>query len=345
MKAQSSLVMKNVSYKYTNGNFELKSININTSDKPITCLLGNSGCGKSTVLNLIMGLEKPTTGTIFVGDKCLNNGKYFVAPEDRNIGVVFQHASLFPHKTVIENIIFAVKNANQAMRKSIAMDVLEIFNLGKFANSYPHMLSGGQQQMVTIARSIAQNPRIILMDEPFSSLDFTLRRTTGRAVFSMLRMANTQVIFVTHDPKEAMENADYIYIIDGGVVIRDGSPNEIYSKPCSKYVMDLFSEVTSIRAVVKEDGLIETPFGCITAPNGIVPKSNVEVCFRDDAFSIMDSGTVAKVEGYSLIDKYVHVSVESLSFRVAFLFRDAVPTVGSNVKIALNYDNIFVFPL
>lgn len=151
------MLVNNICYSYDNcGEFALSNINIQVKKGAVVCLLGHSGCGKSTILKLIAGIENPGSGSIVINNRLIASNRTSVAIEERNIGLIFQHSALFPHKTVIENVIFAIKNLSKKEKYNTALEVLKLLNIEKYENAYPRVLSGGQQQLVAIARVIAQ---------------------------------------------------------------------------------------------------------------------------------------------------------------------------------------------
>ncbi|MDN5247575.1 MAG: ABC transporter ATP-binding protein [Wolbachia endosymbiont of Tyrophagus putrescentiae] len=221
------MLVNNLCYFYNNCNdFALSNVNIQVKKGSVVCLLGHSGCGKSTLLKLIAGIEKPKSGSIIVNDKVIANSKMSVAIEDRNIGLIFQHPALFPHKTVTENVIFAIKNSAKKEKYDLALEILTLLNIGKYKHAYPSSLSGGQQQLVAIARVIAQNPDVVLLDEPFSNLDVLLKSQVRKYILSLFKKKNIPVLMVTHDPQEASEVADFIYMMKNGEVIQSGTSGD-----------------------------------------------------------------------------------------------------------------------
>jgi iron(III) transport system ATP-binding protein len=222
------MLINNISYCY-NGNhsFALCNVNIKVQKGSVACLFGHSGCGKSTILKLITGIENPQYGSITINSKLVADRNQCVAIENRNVGLIFQHPTLFPHKTVVENIMFAIKSGSKKEKYSIALGILELLNMQQYQNVYPKALSGGQQQLVTIARVIAQSPDVALLDEPFASLDVLLKYQTRQYILSLLKSRNIPVLMVTHDPQEALENSDFIYIMKDGRIIQSGTPSSL----------------------------------------------------------------------------------------------------------------------
>ncbi|WP_254229650.1 ABC transporter ATP-binding protein [Wolbachia pipientis] len=238
------MLVNNISYFYSNQDgFALSNINIQVKKGSVACLLGHSGCGKSTILKLIAGIENPKSGTIVINDKLVASNKVSIAIERRNIGLIFQHSALFPHKTVIENITFAICSTSKKEKYLTALEILKLFNIEKYENMYPHALSGGQQQLVAIARVMAQNPDVVLLDEPFSNLDILLKYRIRHHILSLFRSKNIPVLMVTHDPQEALKVADFIYVMKNGKIIQSGVPSYIYHRPKDDTLAKFFSEL------------------------------------------------------------------------------------------------------
>ncbi|MBV0899362.1 MAG: ABC transporter ATP-binding protein [Wolbachia endosymbiont of Fragariocoptes setiger] len=219
------MLVHNVSYSYSN--FALNNIDLQVKKGSVVCLLGHSGCGKSTILRLIAGIATPQSGEIFINEKLVASSKVSVAIESRNVGLIFQHSALFLHKTVIENVIFGIKGFTKKEKYNIAMEILQLLKVDIYKDIYPSTLSGGQQQLIAIARVIAQNPDVLLLDEPFSNLDVLLKRQVRQFILSLFRKRNIPILMVTHDPQEALEVADFIYIMKDGQIIHSSPASDI----------------------------------------------------------------------------------------------------------------------
>jgi iron(III) transport system ATP-binding protein len=218
--------IQNVCFSYPNTETAaLDQFSMNIEKGEVISILGRSGSGKSTILRLLAGLEKPTKGTLTIQNEVVFDGNTFLQPEKRGIGMVFQDYALFPHMTVGENILFGLFQLKKAEKKKRLQDVLELVELQAFEKRYPHQLSGGQQQRVAIARAIAPNPHLILLDEPFSNLDAELQVKIRKDLRDILKKANITSIFVTHDENDAHALADRI------VKLKDGSIDFI-GRPC-----------------------------------------------------------------------------------------------------------------
>ncbi|WP_086047966.1 ABC transporter ATP-binding protein [Hugenholtzia roseola] len=239
------LSVKNLSKSYTKGQYALQNVSFQTQKGEILALLGESGSGKTTLLRLLAGLETPNSGEILLADAVLSNEKLWVKPEMRGIGMVFQSYALFPHLNVWENVQFGVRNAVQ---KAYATQLLEKLGLSAFKKRYPHQLSGGQQQRVALARALAPSPRLLLLDEPFSNLDETLRREVRRELRIFLHQSEMSAIFVTHDLQDALAVADTLLILKEGKVAQFGKPDQIYQNPATPYVANFFGGINQTQA-------------------------------------------------------------------------------------------------
>ena len=174
-------------------------VDFELGDGRIGCLLGPSGCGKTTVLRAIAGFERPVKGRVAINGETVSDERRFLPPEQRRIGMVFQDYALFPHLTVADNIRFGIRKLAVSGQKRRIADMLELIGLSPLADAYPHQLSGGQQQRVAVARALAPHPSILLLDEPFSSMDTELREQLAREVRKILKRENVTAILVTHD--------------------------------------------------------------------------------------------------------------------------------------------------
>ncbi|MFN3989540.1 MAG: ABC transporter ATP-binding protein [Erythrobacter sp.] len=222
----------------------------------ITCLLGASGCGKSTLLNLAAGLLKVQAGAVCLGGEVLADAARHPAPEHRPVGLVFQDGALFPHMTIAANIGFGLPRARQGE----VAGWLEQVGLAGLGGRYPHELSGGQQQRAALARAMAPGPAVLLMDEPFASVDIVLRRKLRRDCRMLLRARGTTTLLVTHDPAEALDIADRIAVMEHGRIVQFGSPAELHDAPASAAVGAIFSGAQIVAAERGESGFV-TAFG------------------------------------------------------------------------------------
>lgn len=242
----------------------LDAVSLELQPGRVTAILGPSGAGKSTLLRAIAGLEDCDAGTISVPGEILTDGRVLIRPEHRNIGMVFQDFSLFPHLSIIENVMFGLRAGPVALRKNRATEMLEQVQLGSRANDYPHMLSGGEQQRVALARALAPAPSIVLLDEAFSGLDKGLRAQLRAIALKAIAAQGAAALMVTHDAEEAMYMADTLALMIDGRIVQSGTPTELYLRPVSAAAAGLLGDVNSYDGLVK-DGTFVTPFGEIDA--------------------------------------------------------------------------------
>ncbi|WP_395877623.1 ABC transporter ATP-binding protein [Ehrlichia muris] len=337
------LQLENVSYKYKKGQFLLHNVSISCKQGEVICLLGPSGCGKSTVLKLIAGLENLHCGSIYINGKVVVNSNFCMPTEERNVGLIFQHPSLFPHQTIIDNVMFAIKNLSKIQKVNVALDILQSINMIAYKDMYPDMLSGGQQQLITIARAIAQKPEVILLDEPFSSLDTALRVNIRRHVLSLLKAREITVLLVTHDPEEALEVADIIYVMRDGYIIQHGTPYEIYYNPKDHMLAQFFGEINHFVCTVK-DSYIELPIGKIPAQS-FSNGEEIVVCIRPEAIiPHPDKGIKAVVKQIKFFNNMICVCVDDCLCWMRFA-NIVLPQVGDTIFILLDLNKILLFKI
>jgi spermidine/putrescine transport system ATP-binding protein len=211
-------------------------------------LLGPSGCGKTTLLRLLAGFETPEQGQILLDGECVNH----LPPDRRNVNTVFQSYALFPHLSVFDNVAFGLKMkklARQAIQEQVAV-ALSAVQLADYGERRPGQLSGGQQQRVALARALVNRPRVLLLDEPLSALDYKLRRAMQVELKTLQRRVGTTFIFVTHDQEEALSLSDRVVVLRGGVIEQIGGPREIYENPASRFVAEFVGEANFLDGVV-----------------------------------------------------------------------------------------------
>lgn len=251
----ASIEVKNISKIFDN-KLVLNNLNFNVSDGELLSILGKSGCGKTTLLKILIGIEKPSSGSILKNNK--NITKYDISK--RGMGIVFQNYALFPNMTVLENVSYALKNKLKDKKKAYkqAMDVISMVNLEDHINKYPDELSGGQMQRVAIARTLALKPDVILFDEALSALDAENKIILRNKIRELNKKFNITMIFITHDQEEAFSISDRVMIMNDGCIEQIDKPSEIFKHPASKYVEDfvvkhLKEKITSIQKCVKVD--------------------------------------------------------------------------------------------
>jgi len=207
------LQINNLSFSYDRKNEVIKNFNLNVDKGEVAALIGNSGSGKSTILRLTAGFEIPDSGEIIIAGKTVADDRTFVTPEKRKIGMVFQDYALFPHFNVFQNIAFGIGNLSKKQKDKKVNYLLELINLNNYEKRYPHQLSGGQQQRVALARTLATDPKLLLLDEPFSNLDTELRDNIRSQLKNIISKVGITTILVSHDKEDAKFMADKeIYI-------------------------------------------------------------------------------------------------------------------------------------
>ena len=263
-----SLEFHNVTHNYGKTRV-LQDISFKAAEGEILCLLGPSGGGKSTLLRLAAGLEPLQNGQLTLDGELLAKPGTEPPPEQRPIGLVFQDHVLFPHLTVATNLSFGLDKLGRPEKQQRVQELLEQMGLVGLGERYPHELSGGQQQRVALARAMAPKPRVLLLDEPFASVDSTLRRQLRSTTRAALKTAGTTAIVVTHDPEEAMQLADSIAVMANGIIAQHGSPADIWQQPATLQVALLFGDATPIAAHTR-NGIAHSAYGDLatTLPDG-----------------------------------------------------------------------------
>lgn len=320
----------------------VNDFNLEIPDGKLISLLGPSGCGKSTTLNLISGLEKPTSGKIYFGDDDVTD----VAPENRGIGLVFQNYALYPHLTVRQNIIFPLENlkGDKKLSKEVmnekALEVAKLVEIDKLMDRKPKELSGGQQQRVAIARALVKKPKVLLLDEPLSNLDARLRLQTREEIRRIQKETGITTIFVTHDQEEAMSISDFIVVMKDGILHQTGKPQDVYDKPINLFVAKFLGnpQINIFEGVIKDKKLFIgndciananledqkvtvgiRPEGLIPDKNGVLncKLKNLEVMGRDKSVIATNENAttnqirsiVGKIDGLTL-------DMENVKFRI-----------------------------
>lgn len=229
----------------------------------IGCLLGPSGCGKTTLLRAVAGFERLAGGNIEIGDQRVSNGGAHVEPEHRGVGMVFQDFALFPHLSVADNISFGLNGMSSSDKRKRVGELLEHIGLEGYGPRFPHQLSGGQQQRVALARALAPRPRLLLLDEPFSSLDAELRESLATEVRAVLKKENITALLVTHDQQEAFAMADKAGMMYRGRLLQWDTPYGLYHRPAHHLVADFIGHGVLLRGSINKEGCVETPLGCL----------------------------------------------------------------------------------
>ncbi len=300
----------------------------------ITCLLGPSGCGKSTLLRLIAGLEPLDGGTVST-DHILSGPRSHLPPEKRDIGFVFQDYALFPHMSVEDNVAFGLKRLSPAERQKRALLQLQRVHLADRAKAFPQALSGGEQQRIALARALAREPALVLLDEPFSGLDAHLKAGVRDATLEALRQAGTAALIVTHDAEEALMMADHLALMDQGQILQTGTPQACYRHPVSLAAARLLGPANPIDLLVK-DGKADTVLGSLDAP-GLTDGTAMAIV-RPEALTLTADGTPALVlaNRFAGAESWIKLRIGGLDLEARMVTR-ASPVVDSQVFITLDH--------
>lgn len=318
----------------------VKNVSLELNPGTITVLLGGSGAGKSTLLRLIAGLETLNAGTIQFGNEVWADRKTNVPTEKRQVGLIFQDFALFPHMTVLENVRFGVPIKKRDKAHVIAKEWLARVELSDQADLHPNNLSGGERQRVALARTFASEPKLLLMDEPFSGLDPALRESIRDDAVAMAKKSNLATLLVTHDPRDAMIAADNLIIMKNGKIVQSGSPREVYHAPRTASVVATLSPINIFHSVVDEDSSVKTPVGTFLTSKYPV-GANVKVVVREEAISFGARTDVTVIERRD-IGSLVRLRLEAHKRQFSACFK-AAGEIKENEQVFVDVDSSGVF--
>ena len=277
------LEIKGVSVAYGNTTI-VQGVDLHLEGGDIGCLLGPSGCGKTTLLRAVAGFEPVATGEIWLQGRLVARPGFGLPPEERRAGMVFQDFALFPHLSVARNIAFGLRRRGGRERQARVAELLDLIGLPGSGEKYPHQLSGGQQQRVALARAMAPRPDILLLDEPFSSMDVALREQLAREVRDLLKRDGVTAILVTHDQFEAFAMADQIAVLFGGRLHQVATGFELYHEPADRFVANFIGQGVMLPGRVRDERQVETELGLLAGgrPHGLAVGAEAEVLLRPD---------------------------------------------------------------
>lgn len=329
----------------------VKDFNFEIPDGELIGLLGPSGCGKSTTLNMICGLEKPTSGRILFGDKDVTT----LPPEKRGVGMVFQNYALYPHLTVRQNIIFPLQNLkgkeklSKAEMEKRAMDAAALVQIRELMDRKPGELSGGQQQRVAIARALVKLPHVLLLDEPLSNLDARLRLQTREEIRKIQRATKITTVFVTHDQEEAMSISDRIVVMKAGVVQQIGKPQEVYDDPVNLFVAKFLGTppINVWKGEIRNEKLCIGDAVLLDAPGQ--KDRAVFVGIRPEGFVLKEDGSlICRLGGVEVMGRDIsivstHEASLNSTIRSIISAETKVDTAAETVRFAVKPAKVFVF--
>jgi iron(III) transport system ATP-binding protein len=326
----------------------IHDLSLRLDERGIVAMVGPVGCGKTTLLRAIAGFERPDAGRVSIEGTEVVGPTRWVPPEQRQVGMVFQQGALFPHLTAWDNVLYGVRRRADAADR--ATEVLELVGLAELRERYPDQLSGGQQQLVALARALAPSPKLVLLDEPFASLDPALRGRVREQICNVLRRANIAALLVSHDQEEALSVADRVVVMGRGTILQVGTPEEIYHRPATVEVAG-FIGGGQLLGYTAAGGRLDCPLGRLAtdAPDGagkLLVRSE-DFLLRAEAVAETSgtgaTGRVASREfyGHDLIQDVELDSGETIRVRV--LVAEG-PAVGARVRVGLRDRRFQVYP-
>ncbi|UJW85964.1 ABC transporter ATP-binding protein [Devosia sp. SL43] len=330
------------------GRVVLDQFSLSLRPGEIVCLLGESGSGKSTALRVAAGIQPVSSGVVRINGEVVSSASKTIPADRRGIGLMFQDFALFPHLTVLQNVLFGLRKLGRSAALAQARAALGRVGLADREADYPHRLSGGQQQRLALARSVAPRPGVLLLDEPFSSLDARLRETVREETLAVLRETNVTSLIVTHDPEEAMVLGDRVALLRHGRIAQIGTAAEIYGKPVDLAAARFFSPLSEIEATVV-DGHVDTPLGPLGTP-GLADRTKVTVAIRPAGgarIRISEPGIPGRI-----VSKRDAIGIDICEVTVGGLDKplgirqpaSAALRVGQDVFVTLNPEHVLVFP-
>ena len=313
----TELEIKNLSHKFKSSQYWiLKNINFSLQEGELVGLLGPSGCGKTTLLRLIAGFDTPCNGEILKSDQIISKEDYLLPPERRNIGMVFQDFALFPHLDVWKNVCFGISNGSSD--KERAKWLLSLLDIYALRNRYPHQLSGGQRQRVALARALAPGTSLVLLDEPFCSLDVDVRSRLRNELSLVLKSCSASALLVTHDPHEALAICDRVAVMNDGIIQQYSNPSDIVANPSNDFVAKFVLQ-KNILPISFVDGYYSTPIGQINLSRNIPLSDSSKYTFDiKSIFIVLDRNGISTVLAREYrIDHYILVvGIMNLKIRV-----------------------------
>ncbi len=331
------------------GQVAVRDLGFDVEPGSLVCLLGPSGCGKTTVLRAIAGFHPLSTGEIRIDHKVVSASGFSLAPEQRRVGMVFQEHALFPHMTAGQNVAAGLRRLPAAERGRLVEEFLDKVGLAGFGSRYPHELSGGQQQRIALARALAPRPALLLMDEPFSSLDLDLREKLGIEVHDLLKREGITSVLVTHDQYDAFALADFVGVMHGGRIVQWDTPYRLYHEPQTRFVADFVGDGVFVDGRIRDLNSVQTELGVVRGRSAreFLNDAEVDVLIRPDDIVPSDEPTLrATVVRKAFKGAEILYTLRlSSGAEVLSLFPSHDDhAVGDTVGVRLNAEHLVVFP-
>jgi len=323
----------------------VSGVSFTLKQREILALLGPSGSGKTTTLRLIAGFDRPDSGRILLNGAPVSGEGMWIEPEQRRIGMVFQDYALFPHLTLLDNVMFGLRNGPRKSRADSAREVLSVVGMEELARRYPHELSGGQQQRVALARALAPKPLVLLLDEPFSNLDVDMRAEMRDELLRVLRASETSAVIVTHDQEEALAVADRVGVLNQGCLEQISEPEVLYRQPRTRFVAEFVGQSDFVSGVVRDD--IETEVGNFPNDAGLPAGVRVELLVRPDEVRIEpseDGAGVVERRRFRGAENQYHVTLRSGAEIRSSQPSTRILPAGVRVKVTVVPAGVIVFP-
>ena len=326
----------------------VQDVTLNLAPGHIGCLLGPSGCGMTTLLRTVAGFIPPAGGEVWIGDSLASKLGQVTPVEQRQVGMVFQDYALFPHLTVRQNIAFGLSGKDKAAREQRVQQLAALLDITALLESYPHKLSGGQQQRVAVARAIAPSPRVLLLDEPFASLDVVLREQIAREIRQVLKLEGITTLLVSHNQHEAFAMADMIGVMHQGRLLQWSPAFALYHEPVTPYVADFVGEGVFLDGTIRDDRSVHTVLGVLSdgSRHGFDAGASVRVLLRpDDVIHDDDSSLTAEVTEriFRGANFLYSLKLDDGSRVLSLVPSHHTHPVGSRIGIRIEPDHVVIF--
>jgi iron(III) transport system ATP-binding protein len=339
------LHLENITKQFTKTTIPaVEKVTLTLPEGDLLGLLGPSGCGKTTLLRLIAGFEEPQVGIIKISDRIVAGDGNWIAPEQRDIGMVFQDYALFPHLTVAKNVAFGLHKRHKSRfhpQKRTA-EVIALVGLQGLENRYPHQLSGGQQQRVALARAIAPQPALVLLDEPLSNLDVQVRLRLRQEIRDILKNTGTSAVFVTHDQEEALSISDWVAVMNQGRLEQFDTPEALYKEPQSRFVAEFVTQANFL-AAQRQGDFWQTEVGCFPAHTQGFERGEVMIRQEDLILKPDQQATVVICDRQFLGREHCYCLLTPSGQKLLARTTQAVAPVGTKVSLSVKQP-LLVFP-